>query len=175
MKCEWPARQWACGAHILHALSCGLQLFRMGRVGSLTMKQFTLSMSLAAAALFAVPATTFAQAPPAGDHHQRPEGAHRMGPEARLEFLTEKLGLDANQQAQIKAIFTKYHPQVKALMAKGRENLTDADKAALRDLRKAQAAEMRPVLTPEQQEKLKELRREGRHEGKHGASKPAAQ
>jgi len=138
------------------------------------MKPFTLSMSLAAAALFVLPATTFAQAPPAADHHRRHEGAHRMGPEARLEFLTEKLGLDASQQAQIQAIIEKYRPQVKALMAKGRENLTDADKAALRDLRKARAAEMRAVLTPGQREKLKELRREGFHEGKQGASKPAA-
>jgi len=139
------------------------------------MKQFALSLSLATAALWATPSTSFAQAAPAGDHSQCHEGAHRMGPEARLQFLTEKLGLDANQQAQIKAIFEKDRPQFKALMAKGRENLTDADKAALHDLMKSQAGEIRAVLTPAQQEQMKELRREGGHEGKHGAPKPAVQ
>ena len=139
------------------------------------MKQFALSLSLATAALLATPSTSFAQAAPAGDHPQCHKGAHRMGPEARLQFLTEKLGLDANQQAQIKAIFEKDRPQFKALMAKGRDNLTDADKVALRDLRKARAAEMRAVLTPAQQEQLKELRRERCHGGKHGAPKPAVQ
>lgn len=126
------------------------------------MKQFALSLSLAAAALVAVPSTTFAQDKLAGDHPQRPEGAPRMNPEARLQFLTEKLGLDANQQAQIKAIFEKNRPKIKELMAKGRENLADSDKEALHDLMKSQAGEIRAVLTPAQQEKMKELRRERR-------------
>ena len=133
------------------------------------MKPFVLSLSLATAALLAVPSATFAQDKPAGDHPQRPEGARRMGPEARLQFLTEKLGLDADQQTKIKAIFEKNGPKIKELMAKGREKLSDADKAALRDLMKAQGEEIHAVLTPAQQEKMKELRREG-----HGGAKPAA-
>ena len=139
------------------------------------MKPFALSLSLATAALFAVPSTTFAQAPPAGDHPQRHEGAHRMGPEARLHFLTEKLGLDANQQAQIKAIFEKNQPKIKEITAKGWPNLTDADKVALRDLMKSQAGEVDAVLTPEQLVKIKELRRQGDQGGKHGAPKAAVQ
>lgn len=95
-----------------------------------------------------------------------------MAPQARLQFLTEKLGLDADQQAKIKAIFEKNGPKFKEIMAKGRENLTDADKTALHELMKSQAEEVNAVLTPAQQEKMKELR-QGWH-GHHGDAKPAA-
>ena len=98
-----------------------------------------------------------------------------MDPEARLKFLTEKLGLDADQQAKIKAIFEKNGPKFKELMAKGRENLTDADKTAMRELMKAQAEEIKAVLTPEQQEKMKELRPHGRRADKPAEPKPATE
>ncbi len=128
------------------------------------MKRYTFTLSLALAALFAIPTTLFAGDQPAGDHPKRAEGAghreggRRMDPGAQLKFMTEKLGLDADQQAKIKAIFEKNRPQFKEFMSKGRGNLTDADKAALRELMKSQAEEMKAVLTPAQQEKLKELR-----------------
>jgi Spy/CpxP family protein refolding chaperone len=137
------------------------------------MKQFTLTIGLAAAALFAVPATTYAQDTPPAARPQRPEGARRMDPEARLKFMTEKLALDADQQAKIKAIFEKNGPKMKELMAKGRENLTDADKTALRDLMKSQTEEINAVLTPAQQEKMKELRPQGRGGAKPAEPKPA--
>jgi Spy/CpxP family protein refolding chaperone len=137
------------------------------------MKQFTLTISLAAAALFAIPSTTFAQDPAPGNPPQRPEGGRRMDPEARLKFMTEKLALDADQQAKIKAIFEKNGPKMKELMAKGRENLTDADKTALRDLMKSQTEEINAVLTPAQQEKMKELRPQGRGGAKPAEPKPA--
>ena len=137
------------------------------------MKQFTLTLSFAVAALFAVPSTTFAQDKSTGDQPQRPEGARRMDPEARLKFMTEKLALDADQQAKIKAIFEKNGPKMKELMAKGRENLTDADKTALRDLMKSQTEEINAVLTPAQQEKMKELRPQGRGGAKPAEPKPA--
>ena len=137
------------------------------------MKQFTLTLSLAAAALFAFPSTTFAQDKPAGEQPQRPEGARRMDPEARLKFMTEKLGLTADQQAKIKAIIEKSAPKFKELMDKGRANLTDADKTALGDLMKAQTEEINAVLTPEQQAKMKELRPPGRGGAKPAEPKPA--
>ncbi len=131
------------------------------------MKQFALTMSLAVAALFAIPSSTFAQDKPAGDHPQ-----HRMDPQARLQFLTEKLGLTADQQSKIKAIFEQNAPKFKELMSKGRENLTDADKTALHELMKSQGEAVNAVLTPEQQEKFKALHHGGR--GGHGEGKPAA-
>lgn len=136
------------------------------------MKQFTLTLSMAVAALFAVPSTTFAQDKTAGDPPKRPEGARRMDPEARLKFMTEKLGLTADQQTKIKAIFEKNAPKMKEIMSKGRENLTDADKKAMGDLMKAQTEEINAILTPEQQTKMKEMHPPGRG-GARGGAKPA--
>jgi Spy/CpxP family protein refolding chaperone len=139
------------------------------------MKSITLTLSIAAAAFFAIPSTTFAEET-AAPSPARPEGAahpngRRLDPEARLKILTEKLGLNADQQAKIKAIYEKNAPKFKELMSKGRENLTDADKTALRELFKSQMEEVGAVLTPEQKEKLKELRPQGRGEAKPGAAK----
>ncbi|MCX6866534.1 MAG: hypothetical protein NTV46_10015 [Verrucomicrobia bacterium] len=136
------------------------------------MKQFTLTLSLAAAALFAVPSTTFAQDKPA-DPPQRPAGARRMDPEARLKFLTEKLELNADQQAKIKAIMEKNAPKMKEFMDKGRDNLTDADKTAMGALMKSQGEEINAVLTPAQQEKMKAMRPQGRGGAKPVEPKPA--
>ena len=133
------------------------------------MKQFGLSLSLVTAALFALPAATFAQTPPPSDPPRHHEGKHHKRAKARLHFLTEKVGLDANQQAQINEILKKYRPQINALRSKDREHLTEADKVALSDLRKARAAEMRALLTPAQQEKFQELR----HDWKPGTTNPA--
>lgn len=144
------------------------------------MKHLTRTLSLAAVALLAIPSTTFAEDAPAGDSPKPPEGAgrpggRRMDPEARLKLLTEKLGLDADQQAKIKAIFEKNAPKFKELMAKGWENLTDADKTAMRDLMKAQNDEINAVLTPAQQEKMKAMRTQGRGREKSAEPKPAAE
>ena len=96
-----------------------------------------------------------------------------MDPEARLKFLTEKLELNADQQAKIKAIMEKSAPKMKELMDKGRDNLTDADKTAMRELMKSQGEEINAVLTPAQQEKMKALRPQGRGEAKPAEPKPA--
>jgi len=144
------------------------------------MKKFTLTLSIAAAAFFAIQSTTFAQDQPAGAGPAggpagaaRPDGpgGRRMDPEARLKIMAEKLGLDADQQAKIKAIYEKSAPKMKEIMAKGFANLTDADKTAMRDLVKAQMDEVAAVLTPEQQAKLKDLRPQGRGEAKPDAAK----
>lgn len=87
-------------------------------------------------------------------------GAGMLNPEERLKMMTEKLNLTQAQQDQIKAIYEKNGPQMRELMAKGRENLTDADKTKLRELLKEQMEEVGAVLTPEQKEKAKELRAE---------------
>jgi Spy/CpxP family protein refolding chaperone len=140
------------------------------------MKQFTLAMGLAAAALFTLPSTTFAQdSKPAGERPQRPEGSFRMDPEARLKFMTETFGLTADQQAKIKEIIEKNIPKFKELMDKGWANLTEADMTAMRDSMKAQAEEINAVLTPEQQAKMKEWRSAGRRGGKPAEPKPATE
>jgi Spy/CpxP family protein refolding chaperone len=137
------------------------------------MKPYTLALCLAAAALFVIPSTSIAEDAPPADPPKRPEGgarpggSRRMDPEARLKLMTEKLGLDADQQAKLKAIFEKNAPKFKEITAKGWENLTDEDKTAMRDLMKAQNDEINAILTPAQQEKMKEMR------SQRGGPKPA--
>ena len=126
------------------------------------MKQLALTLSLAAAALFAVPSVTLAQDKPAGSQPQRQAGARPLDLETQLKVLTEKLGLDADQQAKLRAIFEKNGPKLKELMAKSPATITDADRKAMLDLANAQAAEVRAVLTLAQLEKMKEGRSKGR-------------
>ena len=103
-------------------------------------------------------------------------GGPRMSPEERLKMMTEKLGLSQDQQDKIKAIMEKSGPQMKELMAKGRENLTEEDKKKMGEMRKAQMEEIDAVLTPEQMEKMKEARGPGGpggdRKGKPGEGKP---
>ena len=126
------------------------------------MKNFILTVSVATAALFTTPAFTFAADKPVGEHPKRPGGpggpGGEHGPGDRLKMMTEKLGLTADQQDKIKAIFEKNGPKIKELMAKGRENLTEDDKAKMGELMKAQHEEIAAVLTDEQKEKMKKLR-----------------
>ncbi len=84
-----------------------------------------------------------------------------MDPAARLKMMTEKLNLTQDQQDKIKAIYEKNAPQFKELMGKGRENLTEADRTKMRELGKSQMEEIAAILTPEQKEKMKDLRPAG--------------
>ena len=94
-----------------------------------------------------------------------------MDPAERLKVMAEQLGLDADQQAKIKVIFDKNVAKIKELMDKGFENLTEADRTAMRDMFKGQMDEITAILTPEQQDKLKQLRPRGRGEAKPDAPK----
>ena len=137
------------------------------------MKTTTLSLCVAAAALFTLPSTSFAQDKPAGDAPARTAGAGRgarMTPEARLKQMTETLGLTQEQQDKIKAIFEKNAPAMKELRDKGFSNLTEEDKTKMRDLMKKQGEEIDAVLTPEQKEKQK-----AEMEKRRAAGRPAGQ
>ena len=120
------------------------------------MKQFTLTLSIAAATLLTLPSlSTAADGKPEGKRPGVPGGERRMDPEARLKFMTEKLSLSQEQQDKIKAIQEKNAPAMKELYAKGRENLTEEDKTKMREMMKTQMEETAAVLTPEQKEKWK--------------------
>ena len=145
------------------------------------MKHLTLTLGVAAAALFTIPATTSAQDKPAGTPPARTEGAGRgagrMSPEDRLKRMTETLGLTQEQQDKIKAIYEKDAPAIKELMTKGFQNLTDEEKTKMRELMKAQTDAVNAVLTQEQKDKMKadmEKRGAGRRGGpaKPDAPKP---
>ena len=140
------------------------------------MKHFTLTLSVAAAALFTLPTLSLAADEKKPDR-KRPEGAGaggRFSPEDRLKRMTETLGLSQEQQDKIKAIFEKDAPKFKELMAKGRENLTEEDKAKMGELMKAQREEIAAILTPEQKEKQKaEMEKRGGPGGRRpGGDKP---
>lgn len=139
------------------------------------MKKHFAILSLIMAGLCTAPHIVRAEdapAKPAGDKEGRPGG--HMNPEERLKMMTEKLSLTQDQHDKIKAIQEKNAPEFKDLMAKGRENLTEADKTKMRELMKAQMEEIGAVLTPEQREKMKEMRAAGRggdRKGKPGDAK----
>jgi Spy/CpxP family protein refolding chaperone len=144
------------------------------------MKTHLTILSLAAAGLCAAPLTLRAEdavppKPPGGDKAPAPSakkpapkpeaegpGSGRRGaPGERLQMMKEKLNLTAEQEAKVKAIYEKNGPELRELMAKGRDNLNDADKQKLRELMRSQMEEMAAILTPEQKEKMKELRGAG--------------
>jgi Spy/CpxP family protein refolding chaperone len=135
------------------------------------MKMSSSLLKLAAVGLFATPLLLQAEGDkpgrPPGDRPGRPLGdkpggpGERMDPAARLRMMREKLGLTDEQTAKMKAIFEKDGPAMKEIMSKGRENLTEADKAKLKEMMKAQREEISTVLTPEQLAKMKEGREGG--------------
>jgi len=84
----------------------------------------------------------------------------RAGRGERLKSLTEKLSLTEEQQTKVKEIYAKSGPELRELRAKGRESLSDDDKKKMRELMKSQMQEIGAVLTPEQKEKMKEMRKE---------------
>jgi Spy/CpxP family protein refolding chaperone len=122
-----------------------------------------LLLSLALAVVTAAPFTTRAEdEKPAAAAPERPARAAAGGAGAanvveRLKNLKEKLGLTDEQSAKVKDIFEKHRGE----FAKLREDtdLKPEDKRAkMLELRKAEMAEVREVLTPEQKEKMKEMR-----------------
>lgn len=131
-------------------------------------------LTLMAAALMACPVLVNAQNPT--DKPERKQGPGPGGPrsvEERVKFMTEKLELNAEQADKLKAIYEKYAPQMKEIMSKGRENMTEEDKTKMREVMKSQTDEVGAILTPEQKEKMKELYKgKGGHKGgKRGPGK----
>lgn len=144
------------------------------------MKKLLPILILTATGLLAMPAVIQAEDTKSGGpggEKRGPGGPGRMRPEERLKMMTEKLGLSEEQQGKIKAIQEKNAPAMKELMAKGRDNLSEEDKAKMRELMKTQMEEIGTVLTPEQREKMKEMRGPGgpggERRGKPGEGKPA--
>lgn len=153
-----------------------------------------LALSLTLAGLCAMPAAVLAQDPvppkppggteapkPPGDKPAgaRPEGrrpggpggGERKSPEDRLKEMTEKLGLNQDQQDKIKAVHQKYTGQIQEIRAKGREKITEEDRTKMRELFQAQGKEIAAVLTPEQRQKMNELYPEGRRPGGPGGDR----
>jgi Spy/CpxP family protein refolding chaperone len=86
-------------------------------------------------------------APPAGEH---PHGGHGDRAKKRLAMLDEKLHLTDAQKQQITGIWTAAEQQGKALRAD--DSLSKDDRRAkMGEIMKATHAQVRAVLTPDQQ------------------------
>jgi Spy/CpxP family protein refolding chaperone len=127
-----------------------------------------LSLGLAVASTQAQDAG--APPPPPGEHGGPHEGM-RKGPRGdRLKMLAEKLGLTEDQKAKIKPIVEDEMQAGKAV----RDDASlskEAKQEKMEEIRKTHRAQIRALLTPEQQAKLDELKEEmGRGPG--GPRKP---
>ena len=116
---------------------------------------------------FAAVSLARAEEPPAGpppaEHSARPDGKKRL--EHRLQMLDEKLQLTAAQKDQIKAIWAQAEQQGKALRADASAAREDI-RAKAGDVMKAAHAQVRGVLTPDQQKIFDTMKPEGRgHRG----------
>ena len=139
------------------------------------MKHFTLTLSVAAAALLTLPTLSLA-ADEKKPERKRPEGAGgpggRMNPEERLKKMTEQLTLTQDQQDKIKAIFEGGREE----MAKLQDTPEDQRRAKFGEFMKAQSEKVVAVLTPEQAEKYKaaiaERAKQGGPGGPRGERKP---
>lgn len=142
------------------------------------MKHFTLTLSVAAAAVLTLPSLSLADEKPAGEKPKRPEDGRPGGPggergrvspdEERLKKMTEQLSLSEEQQGKVKAIFEG----VREEMTKLREVPDDQRREKFAEFMKAQNEKVLAVLTPEQQEKYKALKNGSGPSGPRGERKP---
>ena len=92
-----------------------------------------------------------------------PQGHEAMGaasPEAHLQMLSEKLNLTEDQKAKLKPILEDQAQQMKTI--RDDSSLTPEQKAAKKKaIHETTHDQINAVLTPEQQGKFKEMKREG--------------
>lgn len=111
-----------------------------------------------------------------GMHHGKDGKGDRQGPPAMMERMhhaLDQLNLTEDQKQQVKAVMTETHEKLKAL-----RDESDGDREAMREKGRKIMEDARTrimaILTPEQREKLKEMRRSNREEkGRQDA--PAAE
>ena len=91
----------------------------------------------------------------------------------RGEKFAKELNLTADQQAELKSIRENMRQQAQAI--KNDSSLTaDQKKAKFKELRKSTHEQMMAKLTPDQQAKFKEMRKEHRGHRGHGRKGEAA-
>jgi Spy/CpxP family protein refolding chaperone len=106
---------------------------------------------------------TYLQAQDPGEQADGPKHEHGPGPnhhmENPLEHLSEKLNLTAEQKAKVQPIIDLAKPQLAAIHQEAMEKM--------RTLMESTNAQIRPLLTPEQQEKLDAMKKA--HQDMHKA------
>ena len=141
------------------------------------MKRFVLNSTLALT--LAATAPVFAQqAAPASDATaQQPAGGaghkHAFDPNKAAAHLGQRLGLSADQTAKLEPILADRQQKMAALRAN--TNLTpDQRREQFRALHKDTQSQLAAVLTPDQMQQLKSMRRgaRGRHHGQSDTATP---
>lgn len=141
----------------------------MKRPIKLTFAVATLALALG------VPASQAAEdsAPSPDSSHER-ASSHRHGGERgeRLKKLAEKLELTAEQKEKIRPILVEEARALKAV--RDDDALTkEARREKARDIRETHRAQIRSLLTPEQQAKFDAMK-DGKHKGRAKADKDDA-
>ena len=114
----------------------------------------------------AAPATT-EQAPAQGQRHMR-----RADPAKRLEWMSKKLNLTEDQKTKLQPIFNDEFQQIKAVRedaSLSREQKRDK----MKQIHDTFHPQVRAVLTPDQQQKLEQMR--ANREARRGKGAPASQ
>ena len=120
-------------------------------------------ITLVAIGAFSLGSSAFAQAPqpdaPGGQAQRGRRGGDRHG---SLEKITDQLNLTPQQKAKIQPILDQAKPQIENI----RREAMEKTKAVMESAK----AQIRPLLTPEQQKRLDEARddRRGGREGRKG-------
>jgi len=96
---------------------------------------------------------------------QRHGGGHGGQRHETLDRITEKLNLTPDQKARVQPILDQAKPKIAAI----HQEAMQKSKAVLDEA----MAQIRPMLTPEQQKQLDEAHdRRGGHEGRHAQGGP---
>ncbi len=122
-------------------------------------------IALSAISALSLGSSALAHEPEAGGQEQRGGRGHRH---SSLERTTERLNLTPEQKVQVQPIIDQATPQIENI----RREAMEKTRAVLENA----MAQIRPMLTPEQQKKLDDAqneRREGRegHGGRKGPRK----
>ena len=113
------------------------------------MKSRLITLTAAWVALFATVAIGQAQDPAAKNNDRPNRWQHKRG--NPVEHLTKALDLTPEQQAKVQPIFEQAKPQIMAARQEARQKIT-----AIRENLQSQ---IRPILTPAQQQKFDALKK----------------
>jgi len=113
------------------------------------MKSRLITLSAACVALFATVSIGQAHDPAAKNNDRPNRWHHKRG--NPVEHLTKALDLTPEQQAKIQPIFDQAKPQMKAARQESKEKMVA--------IRENTMAQVRPILTPAQQQKFDALKK----------------
>ena len=113
------------------------------------MKSRLITITAACVALFVTVSIGLAQDPSAKNNDGPRRWQQKRG--NHVERLTKALDLTPDQQAKVKAIFEQAKPQIQAARAEGRQKA--------QAIRENIQAQIRPILTPAQQQKYDAIKK----------------